>query len=368
MGRDPLLSIIITCYNYENYVGQAIESALGQAYANLEIIVVDDGSTDRSWDRIQAYEALYPERVRALRHENSGALRSSLAGFSASKGAFVYFLDADDYLSAGALHAISHTLSSDTSKVQFMLTPVDKMGQQIGQPFPALDASATSQSLIASIASRGHYATPPTSGNIYRRDVYAAVQAEAHRLSYERAIDGVAFLLAPYMGRVVSIDRPLGSYRIHDANLSGFSMVSAERMVGYAHRFLSRLEHLDQILEQRSLARPSQVARNTHSYAIEMTMMAKVASGDQVQWEDLQSYLRAVRREYSGRRALLACGFGILMAALPTRQARKLVEVRMNQSKFVKARSRLKKIISARKPTSHGLVSVLRPGLLYVVW
>lgn len=355
----PILSIIITCYNYEDFVGQAIESVLGQACDDLEIIVVDDGSTDRSWDKIQYYATLYPELIRARHHGNVGALKSSLVGFSISKGAFVYFLDADDYLKSDAIGEILGTLSSEISKIQFMLTPIDKDGQSIGQAFPPLNASETSQSLIASIAARGHYVTPPTSGNIYRRDVYATVQAEAPELGYERAIDGVAFLLAPFLGQVVSIDKPLGSYRIHDTNLSGFSTVSAERMDGYANRFLNRLKHLDRILARQELRQSSAFAQSDYSYALEMKMMSKVASGDRIPIRELRSFLRASWQEYRGCRAMLAGGFGLLIAALPTRLARKLVEIRMNQSKFAKARTRLKKIFSAQRPNLRTWISPL---------
>lgn len=92
MGASPLVSVIIPNYNYATYLGEAIESALGQSYPDVEVIVVDDGSTDGS----EAVVRRYGERVRWLRQPRQGVSACRNLGVQVSRGALVAFLDADD--------------------------------------------------------------------------------------------------------------------------------------------------------------------------------------------------------------------------------------------------------------------------------
>ena len=91
-SEPPLVSIVVNNYNYASYLAQAIESALGQTYPHTEVVVVDDGSTDGSWEIV----ASYGDRVRALRKVNGGQASAFNAGFEMSRGEIVWFVDSDD--------------------------------------------------------------------------------------------------------------------------------------------------------------------------------------------------------------------------------------------------------------------------------
>jgi glycosyltransferase involved in cell wall biosynthesis len=93
MLNTPLVSIIIGNYNYDRFVGQAIDSGLNQTYKNIEVIVVDDGSTDKSREVISSYG----DRIIPIFKENGGQPSNYNAGFAASKGEIVCFLDSDDW-------------------------------------------------------------------------------------------------------------------------------------------------------------------------------------------------------------------------------------------------------------------------------
>lgn len=93
-GGPPLVSIIIPCWNAEAYVGEAIDSALAQTYPNIEVIVIDDGSTDGSLDVIQSFG----ERIRWETGPNQGACAARNRGIRLAKGEVLQFLDADDWL------------------------------------------------------------------------------------------------------------------------------------------------------------------------------------------------------------------------------------------------------------------------------
>jgi glycosyltransferase involved in cell wall biosynthesis len=90
----PLVSLIISNYNYGRYLREAIDSALAQTYPAIEVIVVDDGSTDNSREVIAAYG----DRVVAVFKENEGLISAINAGYSRSRGDIVCFMDSDDVM------------------------------------------------------------------------------------------------------------------------------------------------------------------------------------------------------------------------------------------------------------------------------
>ncbi|HEX3728835.1 MAG TPA: glycosyltransferase family 2 protein [Opitutaceae bacterium] len=99
---DPLVSIVIPCYNAEPWLGAALDSALAQTWPATEIIVVDDGSRDRSREIARGYEN---RGVRVLAQANAGASAARNAGLRAARGAYIQFLDADDLLAPGKIEA-----------------------------------------------------------------------------------------------------------------------------------------------------------------------------------------------------------------------------------------------------------------------
>ena len=92
--KPPLASVIVPAYNVAPYIEQAIRSVLTQTTSDLEVIVVDDGSTDTT---ARAVESIQDDRLTMIRKENGGCASARNAGFAASSGEFVAFLDGDDY-------------------------------------------------------------------------------------------------------------------------------------------------------------------------------------------------------------------------------------------------------------------------------
>ncbi len=93
----PKISVIIPIYNVESYLARCLDSCLKQTLYDIEIICVDDGSTDRSAGVLELY-AQADSRIRPIRLENSGVSAARNAGLRAARGQWVMFLDADDYL------------------------------------------------------------------------------------------------------------------------------------------------------------------------------------------------------------------------------------------------------------------------------
>jgi glycosyltransferase involved in cell wall biosynthesis len=318
--KAPTVSVIITCFNYAAYVAQAIESALAQTFTDVEIIVVDDGSTDGSAEVIARYEG----RVRSIYQENQGTIAACLAGLGRSSGRFIIFLDADDLLEPTALSEAAPFFDESVSKIQFMLQPIDADGIEIGRPFPRPVKAFGSAALVSEISRRGCYDTPPTSGNIYRRDVYTQLGS----LSYDYGIDGVAYLLAPFVGRVHFIEKALGKYRIHGANLSGTGSMLGTRMQRDSEVFAKRLAHLSELLDKNGIDASAIRPSGEFQYRLERLVQSRLVQGQKIPAREGLAYLRSIVRELRGARRAIYLSFGALSVFAPRKLALWMVRVR----------------------------------------
>ncbi|MEH6564951.1 MAG: glycosyltransferase family A protein [Halopseudomonas sp.] len=105
---DPLVSVVVPCYNYAAYVGDTLRSVLAQEYANFELVVVDDGSTDDSAQVIsevlaQEQDKSLARRVEFIRQPNAGVSAALNTGIAQARGAYIATFDADDIMPAGRL-------------------------------------------------------------------------------------------------------------------------------------------------------------------------------------------------------------------------------------------------------------------------
>lgn len=110
---SPLVSIIVPCFNAKKYIQQAIESCFLQGYSNVEVIVVDDGSTDGSLSVVENMREQYgPDRLRCSRKDNGGASSARNLGVQLSRGDYFLFLDADDLLKVGSIQSLLALVSN----------------------------------------------------------------------------------------------------------------------------------------------------------------------------------------------------------------------------------------------------------------
>jgi len=212
----PAISIVVLSYNYAEYLSVAIDSALGQTYP-VEVLVVDDGSTDGSRAVIEGYG----DRIRSLFKENGGNSSVINAAVPLTSGDVVMFLDADDLLHETAAAEVAGVWNQNCCKVQFRLSLVDAEGQRTAVD-PAADLAMPNGDVVGELVTTGRYITPVTTGNAFSRAVLDRILPIPEE-DFHNTNDGYLNLVCPFYGPVVSIDRDLGSYRLHGRNLWAFS-------------------------------------------------------------------------------------------------------------------------------------------------
>jgi len=211
---SPRVSVCIVNHNYAEYLADAIDSALAQDYADLEVVVVDDGSTDDS----VAVARRYGHRVRLVTKPNGGQGSAMNAAFTAATGDVVLFLDADDMLTDGIVAAVASAFRDPSlAKVQFALEAVDSDGTPLGVRIPGPHAIPVNGDLRHHVLRTRNYPWPPNSGNAFSADALAVVlpvPEDAYR------IDADCYLAetVPLCGRIATLDRVGALYRWHGAN------------------------------------------------------------------------------------------------------------------------------------------------------
>ncbi len=106
MPSDPLISLVIPAYNCELHIGGSVSAALSQTYPNLEIIVVNDGSSDRTAQVL----AGFGDMIRVIHQENQGVSAARNVGVAAAQGQYIAFGDADDVMLPGHIAAMMDTM------------------------------------------------------------------------------------------------------------------------------------------------------------------------------------------------------------------------------------------------------------------
>lgn len=110
--KEAMISVIIPIYNAELYLNRCIESVLYQTYTNLEVILVDDGSTDNSGEICDSYREI-DKRVQVIHQENGGPSSARNRGLMAAKGEYIGFIDSDDYMAGDMYETLLAYMQDD---------------------------------------------------------------------------------------------------------------------------------------------------------------------------------------------------------------------------------------------------------------
>lgn len=209
----PKLSIVIRNWNYGCFLRDAIDSALAQSYTPIEVIVVDDGSTDDSRHIL----ASYGNRLRAVLKENGGEGSAVNAGFRAATGDIVLFLDSDDVLAPEAAARVVAIWDRDVTRVHFPLYAMGADGTLLPRLHPPFEVPDIS--LEEHLARFGQVISGAQSCNAYAAGALRSI-LPLDETEWYRSCDVYLNALTMAQGATRLIHDPLGGYRFHANNLT----------------------------------------------------------------------------------------------------------------------------------------------------
>lgn len=219
MARDPVVSVVIPAYDGERFVGDAIESALGQTMADIEVIVVDDGSPDGTAGLLDRYAAR-DERVVAVSQENRGVSAARNRGIGMARGVYVAMLDQDDVFPPERLELQCAFLQRNPSvgAVGGAVTFVDEGGRPFVQAvrYPLTDAEIRA----ALEGPADVLQTTPFihSAVLVRKGVFQAVAG--YRSAFEPAEDLDLWVRISERFALANLRQTTVHYRVHAAQVS----------------------------------------------------------------------------------------------------------------------------------------------------
>lgn len=222
---DPLVSVIVPIYNTEQWLDDCILSITSQTYAHLEIILIDDGSTDKC-SRICDSWMQKDQRIRVIHKENEGLGFTRNMGMNLAHGKYLCFVDSDDMLYPYAIQeAVSCALANRADLVSFACHVLDTQGRRIRSIGPKSKESYVGNAVINEFLPRLLYGDEccfSAWALLYSTEL---IQSAGWQLVSERKIiseDYYSLLdLMPYVQKVVMLPEVLYQYRLHPDSLSG---------------------------------------------------------------------------------------------------------------------------------------------------
>lgn len=215
--QRPILSIVIPVFNVEHYVKECLDSILCQDLSRCEIIAVDDGSTDKSYEILLNYQKKYPDIIKAYTQSNGRQSKARNRGVSEAKGRYIYFIDSDDYVNSGCINSLLNAINKHPEADVFQLDYiVNQYGQRVfdfKEDFPLMTLNDYFERFYNSYSSYGVTVSPYSF-------IYSRPFLQQNKLQYKEGLrhEDRLFLynLVVTNGRIklIHLDKPFYVYRI----------------------------------------------------------------------------------------------------------------------------------------------------------
>ena len=221
-----LVTVCILNHNYGRFLAAAIGSVLEQSHAEVDLVVVDDGSTDESREVIERYGG----RVRAHLQEQAGQAAAAWSGVREARGAAIVFLDADDLLERDICARVAEAfhLQPDLAMLQWRLGTIDAEGKLLGRELPPRAGILPSGDLSEHVLRVRNWYYQLTTGAAYATWALRRVLPARLPAGEFHALDQWVNELVPLLGPIRSLDVIGGWHRLHGTNYSAFEPGSAE--------------------------------------------------------------------------------------------------------------------------------------------
>lgn len=211
----PLVSIVIPAYNHASYLRESIESVLSQDYPNIELIVIDDGSTDETAEVLKEYGAKFYWETQ----QNSGQASTLNKGWSMARGEILAYLSADDILLSDAVGiSVRHLIKYPAAALVYcdfqLIDPESKVIRNVSAPDYSYQEMVTK------------FICAPGPGAFFRRRVFE--QAGGWDTQFRQSPDYEYWLRLGLFGEFEHIKERLAGFRVHDGSQS-FAQTTVER-------------------------------------------------------------------------------------------------------------------------------------------
>jgi hypothetical protein len=326
------IDIVVNNYNYGVYVCDAVDSARAQDHPNVNVIVVDDGSTDDSRERLRAYDG----QIELVLKDNGGQAAALNAGFARCRGEAVIFLDADDMLTptVATRAAAAFVAEPGAARVQFRMGTVDAAGRDLAtlrppahEPLPSGDLRRSELAFPFDMAWVG-------GGNAFSAVALRRIMPIPEREYGRWGADWYLVHLTALLGPVVAIEQVGMLYRFHGANAFEparpvIDLDRVRREIAYQQ---TTAGHLGRLADELGLERPDPIL-SLSNVGLRIVSHKLAPAEHPVAGDNapalLRDAVRAARRRYNVPLTMRIAIVGLLaaIAAAPRRLAPRLAEL-----------------------------------------
>ena len=211
MGNQPLLTVIVPCYNMEKHVDKCISSIVGQTYTNLEILLIDDGSTDNTGNICDAWQEK-DQRIRVIHKKNEGLSCTRKAGAENATTEYIAYVDADDWIDANMYTDMMSALlstGSDIADCDFCCVYEDgRMKSRVDHHTGSIQVHGRTEGVLILLKDNGTYRTN-FGTKVYKKSLFENLPFQKGSNHGEDYINHELFHRA---SQTVFIDRPYYFY------------------------------------------------------------------------------------------------------------------------------------------------------------
>lgn len=214
-----LVSVIVPVYNVEKYLEECINSIIKQTYRNIEIILVDDGSIDKSGEICDRYLKL-DERIKVIHKENKGLSDTRNVGIDYAKGKYICFIDSDDCIDNRYVEILYNSCVKNNCKI----SQCDYVEFMDGQDMPEMqeveikEKSFTSEEMLEGIYNENHIRNIIAVNKLYERELFNNVKYTVGKIHEDESTTYKLFLNC---NMIAYVDKQLYFYRKRNDSITG---------------------------------------------------------------------------------------------------------------------------------------------------
>lgn len=248
MQENELISVIVPIYNVYDYLDDCILSILNQTYNNLEILLIDDGSTDGSGKRCDYYEGI-DRRIKVLHKSNGGQSSARNTGLSIAKGEYVCFVDSDDIISENMIQTLYYNVLNDDTcigRIRFTLNKND-LYQNNNSEHKSIVLSYKDVLKSVIYPMKGVEFSQSVCGTLYKRSILDGIVFPEGEVYEEIMFNTYAFVKAE---KISYINIPLYYYRVHNQSTTHADSFDKRILTDRVKHQNEQIEYLERIKDK----------------------------------------------------------------------------------------------------------------------